>query len=120
MRFRNAVGLGLLVAVPLVLWLGAARAEDVEYLPRSSNPRGFRMEEALAKAPAAMAVPGTGGSAASAPARGGDGAGAGGAGGKVLIQGTTTIQSTGQNIDSTALGTRNKGCTRVGGIGECQ
>ncbi|CAA7614601.1 hypothetical protein MCP1_140062 [Candidatus Terasakiella magnetica] len=108
------------MAVPLALWFGAARAEDVEYLPRSSNPRGFRMEDAVAKAPAVMAVPGMGGSAASSSARGGDGAGASGSGGKVLIQGTTTIQSTGQNIDSTALGTRNKGCTRVGGIGECQ
>lgn len=110
---------GLITLMVGLCILGEAQAQEGGYVPRSSNPGGFRVDDAtLAAGPDSM---GAGlGSATGAPRPGAAAlSSSGGTTGSVQIQGNTSVNATGRNVDSTAVGRHNRGCTRVGGIGEC-
>lgn len=122
MKIVRCIALGAAAMVLLVT--EPSSAQETPYSPRSSNPMGFRVEGALV-------TPGSGAGAMSVPANAGNpqnaapaaqyGSGTAAArNGNVRIQGNSNVNATGQNVDTRALGAQNRGCTRVGGIGECQ
>lgn len=122
MKIVGCIALGAAAMVLLMVEPGSA--QETPYSPRSSSPMGFRVEGALVapgSGAGALSVPAHAGSAPNAAPAAQYGSGPAAArSGNVRIQGNSNLNATGQNVDTRALGAQNKGCTRVGGIGECQ
>jgi hypothetical protein len=101
---------------------GGALAQEATYIPRSSSPTGFRVDNAAASSDSGLSGPAArSGGGAMTGAQGGGGANqSAGHGGAVQLQGNTNINAAGRNVDSTVVGAQNRGCTHVGGIGDCR
>jgi hypothetical protein len=113
---------GGVVVVSLSLLAAPAWAQDPasDVVPRSSSPMGFTPDNPRIDTSGGESLEGRGGAGGIAGGRPGASVEPGLPGSGVAIQGNTRVNASGREIDSTAIGARNKGCSRVGGIGECQ